>query len=55
MMLFVDNPFERQSFFGELLVERFHYRHDGRVLIAQALNQLHDKGALWPLAPLREQ
>ena len=55
MMLFMDNLFERQSFFDELLVERFHHRHDGRVLIAQALNQLHDKGALWPLAPLREQ
>ncbi len=45
LMLFADDLFDRETFFGKLFFYPLHGRHYCRILFAQALRELHHKGA----------
>ena len=44
VMLCMHHLLDRETLFSELLVQPFDNRHDGGILFAQALRQLHNKG-----------
>ena len=51
LVLFLHDLFDREPFFGELLLEPLHYRHHCRVLFTQALRELDDERAAERFAP----
>ena len=55
MMFFMNDLLERNSLFGQLLLEPFHRRHHARILVAQTLDQLYHECAARFLTRSREQ
>ena len=50
VVLFMDDLFDRETFFGELFLQPFHDRHHSGILFAQALRKLDGKRAAERLA-----